>query len=371
MPPLRLIIDARMAAYGGIGTYVRHLIPALAASGAVGHCCALGSPTGTFPPGDGTICQPRFPAPIYSLWEQLSFPPNRHGAVLWHSPHFNIPLRWRGALVVTIHDLIHVSAPQYARTPLAKTYAAYMLRQVAQRADAVIAVSEATKQQFCQWTGRDPRWVTVIPHGVPQEFLEPPAPHHAARIFAQHGIRPPFLLWVSAIRPHKNPLMVLRVFARLRQQHHIPHTLVMIGRIPTWYRAPQVEARRLGVEGAVQWLEDVAPEELPAFYYGAAALLMPSYIEGFCFPVLEAMAAGCPVVASSNPAITELIDTAGLTNDPDDVDQWEESLYTVLFNEERRRTCQERGLQRAREFTWARAATQHLAVYRSVLDGGG
>lgn len=366
---MRVMLDARMARHGGIGTYLRHLIPALAASGQLERCCIAGAPHGTAPPASA-VCPHPFPAPIYSVQEQWMMPGNPHGAGLWHSPHFNIPLRWHGALVVTIHDLIHVKFPRYARTPLAAPYATFMLRQVARRADAVIAVSETTKQDFCEWTKMAPARVTVIPHGVPSGVEARMTPEDAGRIRGRHGIASPYLLWVSAIRPHKNPLMALRAFARLREYHRIPHALVMVGVRPPWYRAPQDEAVRLGLGNAVRWVGAVPPEELPAFYQGATALVMPSYQEGFCFPVLEAMAAGVPVAASTAPAILELVENAGVTIPPDDVDQWVDSLYNVLIHDDVHRTYQDRGRLRARDFTWERTAARHLDVYRSVLHPG-
>lgn len=363
---LRLLIDARMAYHGGIGTYVRHLVSALRASGAVTHCCVAGAPDGAWPDDHGTLCRHPLAVPLYSLAEWLMNPANPHGAQLWHSPHFNAPRRWPGPLVVTIHDLIPAKHPLWTRVPWATPYAVWRLQWAAHQADALIAVSETTKRAFCEWADVAPERVTVIPHGVSSDMGRPIAPDHQARILAAYGVRPPFILWVSAVRPHKNPLVVLRAFAALRAQHRIPHQLVMVGHRPTWYSVPRREAVRLGIETAIRWIESVPTAVLPALYQAARVLVMPSYEEGFGLPVLEAMAAGLPVLVSTAPALLELIENAGVAIEPDDVDGWREHLYTVAFNDERHRHLQQQGRDRAAPFTWARTAGRHLDVYRAV-----
>src|SRR3989338_4504663 len=230
MPPLRLLLDARMARSGGIGTYITHLIPALIDTGMLERCCVMGSPPGALP---AELCHHPYALPVYSVRELLDAPANPHGAHLWHSPHFNIPRRWKGPLVVTIHDMI-VTRPSWIKTPWAAPYAAWRLRQALRRADALITASAAAKQAFCEWGGIAPDRVTVIPHGVAADISRPVAVEGRTRILAAYGVRPPFILWVSAIRPHKNPLVILRAFAALRARDRVPHQLVMIGHRPAW-----------------------------------------------------------------------------------------------------------------------------------------
>lgn len=371
MPPLRVMFDARMSYHGGIGTYVRSLIDSLVTSGGLDHLCVLGAPQKTVPPNLPTSCQQPYRAPIYSVAEQLRLPRNIHHAALWHAPHFNIPLRWDRAkpLVVTVHDLIHLKRPRDTRNGWASYgYACFMLNQVARRARAVIVPSEATKRDLCASTGIDAARITVIPHGPPIASTYPTDDIMTKKILERYGVRPPFVLWVSAIRPHKNPLMALRAFARLKAQHpEMPHRLVMIGRCPPWYQEPLREAQHLGLHNIVQWVDEVRPGELPAFYQSAQVLMMPSYEEGFGFPVLEAMTFGLPVLVSSAGSLPELVGEAGVVVAPDDVDGWAQHLYNVLFHEDVRRTLQTRGRQRAQAFTWERSVAQHLDVYRAAL----
>lgn len=365
MSRIRIAFDARMHSHGGIGTYIGGLLHALSQDPQFEHGCLLGA--NGLKALSPHFCERPWRAPIYSLREQVFLPSPPHRAALWHSPHFNVPLRWRGGLVVTIHDLIHVKFPRVARTRWASGYARVMLRYVARRAQAVIAVSETTKRDFCDYTQADPGRVVVIPHGVDPAVARPVADEERSRILERYGIHRPFLLWVSAIRPHKNPLIALKAFARLRTEHRIPHQLVMVGSPLPWYSAPQEESNRLGLMDAVRWVGAVPPSELPALYQTAEALIAPSTYEGFGLAALEAMAAGLPVVCSSTPALSELVENAGLTVSPDDVDLWVASLYNVLVDGSLRRTLRERGRARARNFTWERCAQAHLRIYSALV----
>lgn len=365
--PVRLMFDARMARHGGIGTYIRQLLGALQTADGLDHLCLAGLPDGTEVTVPATWCRQSWRAPIYSLAEQLARPASPHAA-LWHSPHLNIPLRWRGRLVVTIHDLIHLTHPQYARSRWAAPYAALMLRQIAARADVIVTVSEATKRVVCERTAIDPARILVIPHGADSSLAKPVGDTAQAAIRSRLRITAPYVLWVSTVRPHKNPLTALRAFAQLRRRRAAPHQLVMVGDTPAWYPAPRHHARGLGIDDAIRWVGTVPRRDLAALYQGAAAFVMPSYVEGFGLPALEAMTAGCPVLVSTTPALSELVANEKVTIDPDDVDGWSERLYTILFNDEFRRLCQQHGHHRAGQFTWERSAIGHLQAYRAAGD---
>lgn len=367
MPPLRLAFDARMALHGGIGTYVRHLLSALIESKGLDHLCVIGAPSNTLTTSTPGACRTPFQVPVYSLWEQVCRLPNPHHATLWHSPHFNLPGRWTGPLAVTIHDLIHLKDTRYARTWLARPYAGWLLRQAIRRAGKLIAGSEAAKQDLCEWGRVPPDRVAVIPHGVADDFRIAPGEAQIARVLRAHHINPPFVLWVSTIRPHKNPLVILRAFAQMIARHEIPHRLVMVGHLPRWYREPVAESRRLGLGERVIWTGPVPEADLPVLYHAARLLVMPSHLEGFGLPVLEAMAAGLPTLVSSTPALAELVANPDVMVKADDVDAWSGQLYNGLFNDDFRRAIRQHGLARSAQFTWRRTADLHLDVYRAIL----
>ncbi|MBI4314275.1 MAG: glycosyltransferase family 4 protein [Candidatus Omnitrophica bacterium] len=364
-PRLSWSMDARMAFHGGIGTYIRRLTEALLEEESEKHLCLLGWPNRSLHHPQAS--HRSYSAPIYSVREQMLPPPQTDRSELLHSPHFNIPLRWTGRLAVTIHDLIPIKMPEQTRSRLARPYMRWMLGQIRKKSSAIIAVSEATKQEFCEYTKTPFSRVTVIPHGVHPSVFQPLGQGKIQEARARHQVKTPFILWVSAIRPHKNPETLLRAFSELKRRG-APHQLVMIGQKPDGYRFPIEPAAAECLRNQRRWIADVPDEELPAFYQAASVLAMPSYQEGFGLPALEAMANGLPVVASQIPALTELIGNAGVTIGPDDVDAWSDGLYNVLFDDDRRRNLAELGRKRAGAYTWKKSAAGHLQIFRSLLS---
>jgi glycosyltransferase involved in cell wall biosynthesis len=138
--------------------------------------------------------------------------------------------------------------------------------------------------------------------------------------------------------------------------------------IPVAVLAGPGTARRLGFPAQAIELGEIPEDQLPLLFASAEALLFPSYYEGFGLPPLEAMASGCPVVASRAASIPEVCGEAVLLVDPHSVDGWREAILRVCRDDTLRMTLSERGLERAARFTWNACAERTLAVYRRAMD---
>ena len=230
------------------------------------------------------------------------------------------------------------------------------------RAAKVIAPSQFTKQDLVRYLGLDPGRIEVIHLGVDAIFT----PQPGGRSVAER-----YLLYVGAEHPRKNLPLLLRVFKELKQG--FPDLkLVKVGRAgggEADFRATTMRAvRQLGLETDVLFREFVSQEELVHLYSNAAAFCFPSLYEGFGWPPLEAMACGCPVVASSTSAVPEVVGGGGQLCPPDDATAWVSAVGLILEDAAVARELRERGLARARQFSWQEAARKVLAVYRE-LDG--
>jgi alpha-1,3-rhamnosyl/mannosyltransferase len=178
-------------------------------------------------------------------------------------------------------------------------------------------------------------------------------------------VTPPYVLFVGLAQPRKNLEAVATVFARLEARVD-DLSLVLAG--DDGYPEGRLPAvlKGTGVAPKVRLLGYTASEDLPALYCGARLLLFPSRDEGFGLPAIEAMACGCPVVASDRGALPEVLGPGGLTAPPDALDELEAAAGLVLEDGDARAAEVARGLARAREFTWARTAETTLAAYRAV-----
>jgi glycosyltransferase involved in cell wall biosynthesis len=127
-------------------------------------------------------------------------------------------------------------------------------------------------------------------------------------------------------------------------------------------------ARRLGVEDRLTFTGSLAHADLLTLLHGAAALVFPPLIEGFGFPVLEAMSAGCPVIASSCPTLVEIGGRAAIFCDPERSEDFAAAMVSVLNDASLRSDLRERGIERAAAFSWDRCAARTLDVYQALLD---
>jgi glycosyltransferase involved in cell wall biosynthesis len=262
----------------------------------------------------------------------------RDDADVLHCPTFRAPLRSPLPLVVTVHDLALLRHPE-AFNRWARSYGRLTLPQVARTAADVIAVSEFTKGEVVELLGVAPERVHVVRHGV--------APPFEAAGPAEDG---DYVLAVSTLEPRKNLARLLDGF----RCGGLDGTELRIAGARGW-GGVRVEA-----EGA-RWLGEVADEELARLYRGARCLAYVSLYEGFGLPILEAMACGTPVVTTAWGACAEVAGDAAVLVDALDPDAIGAGLAEALG---RREELVAKGLERAREFSWEKAARETADVYR-------
>jgi len=144
--------------------------------------------------------------------------------------------------------------------------------------------------------------------------------------------------------------------------------LLIVGDDPKWKEELVSLCSRLGIAGHVSFFPHVAHAILPQVYAGADLMVMPSFIEGFGLPVLEAMACGAPVVCSRAASLPEVAGHAAEFFEPSSVDDLAEAIERVLSSPERQAELRQKGLERAKQFSWGECARRHCEVYRRVLQ---
>jgi alpha-1,3-rhamnosyl/mannosyltransferase len=368
-----IAVDARKLADFGIGTYLRGLLGALARIDADSRYLLL-APAGArelLPGLPANFTWVEEDAAGYSLREQWSIGRHlaRHRPDLFHSPHYVLPLRTPTRVVVTVHDLIHLLFPEFLPHPLALPYARLLLRRAVRRAERILTVSAATAADLERHLGVARDRIDVIWNGVDDAFRSRRPPAELARELDALGLAPGYFLFLGNPKPHKNLERVVRAFARLPPDGR---RLVVAGAAAAEMAdgAPiRRWARELALGERLVVLGRIAPASLPALMQGAQALVFPSLYEGFGLPLVEAMAMGTPVVASTTPALVEIAAGAAELVDPRDVGAIAAAMARLAADPERRRALAEAGVARAAAFRWESTAAQTLAVYRRVLAG--
>jgi len=272
--------------------------------------------------------------------------------------------------IVTCHGCGFLYYPQWSfRDDAGLEAAREHLHRVARVADVVIAVSETSRDELVRDAGIPLEKTRVIYHGV-EDFFRPRPADEVERALVRLDIRPPYVLYVGSINKVKNLPALLEAVAILRKRGERV-SLVLAGRVPPGepWRDPGIDelATSLGIEDAVVKLGVIeSPDTLACLYSGAAVFAFPSHWESFGLPPLEAMKCGAPVVASTAACLPEITGGAALSAAPGDCDGLAEAIGRLAQPGKERNEMIQRGLSRAAEFTWDKAAAETLAVYEDL-----
>jgi glycosyltransferase involved in cell wall biosynthesis len=361
-------IDARMLEFSGIGTYLRNLLENLATfenEYVFNIICRGRELLGGLPPDKFRFVPAQ--SPIYSLSEQREIARLARHAQVLHSPHYNAPLLYRGNLVVTIHDLIHVTDATFKRTLAAWLYARPMFHLVTRRAVCLIANSEFTKKQILEHLAIPASKVVVVYLGVTDHFSPHDRGEAALRVSSLLGLNRPYILFVGNLKPHKNIKTLIHAFSRACAHKGFNHQLVILGDDRKWKAGLVNECVKLGIGDHVLFAPHVPYEDLPWVYGAAELLVMPSLIEGFGLPVLEAMACGTPVVCSRAASLPEVAGDAAEYFEPTSAEDLAATLERVLESHELQEILRHKGLERVKLFSWEECARRHCRVYQEAL----
>jgi glycosyltransferase involved in cell wall biosynthesis len=348
----------------GIGTYLKHLLPRVLRGLPEVRLCLLGNPSELLPldwTRDERVMVRKLWAGVYSPLEQVAVPRATppETRLLW-TPHINLPVLYRGTLLVTVHDAYYVNLRRPVGTRWDKRiYTRLMMSALARRADFILTVSDFTRRELEAAFGPARQPVRVVPNGVDESWF-------GVRAEGERPHARPYVLYVGNLRPNKNVPGLLAAFELLLDS--VAHDLVIAGRDFGLRLSPPV-ARTIGALGErVRFTGHLAEEELRRFYAHAEALVLPSFYEGFGLPPLEAMACGVPVAVSRRAALPEVCGDAAVYFDhPEDPADIAAGLERLLGDPALRRELVARGRERAREFTWERAAEQTLEVIRNLI----
>jgi glycosyltransferase involved in cell wall biosynthesis len=317
----------------------------------------------------------RRPLPIQErlltiLWHRANLPVPIDvftGAIdLFHSPDFVLPPLRAARSILTVHDLAFLLFPECAHEALRE----YLLRVVphsARRASFVVADSENTANDVICLLGVPPERVAVVPGGVDARFQPVTDPEGLQAMRRRLQVESaPYVLFVGVIEPRKNLQGLIAAFELAKKRYRLPHKLVVVGRKGWLSDGIYEKYQRSSVREDIVFPGFIPDADLPTLYSAAAALVMPSFYEGFGLPLLEAMACGTPVIASNAASLPEVVGDAAPQVDPNDIDALAETLAQILQDNGLRAINRVRGLERAAQFTWHAAAQKLLDVYERV-----
>lgn len=290
-----------------------------------------------------------------------------------HYPYFDpfflsLPFIKKARTVVTVHDFIPLLFPEHFPAGIRGLLKWQVQRKLLQRVDALISVSESTKNDCMKLTGISQNQIHTIYSAASDIFASKKTTSALAAIKKKYTLPDLFILYVGDATWNKNlPNLIQAV-----KLADIP--LVLVGKALTQDFDPSnpwnndlMQVQTLTRDGvSFRKLGFVPQEDLVSLYKLAQMLAMPSFYEGFGFPILEAMMAGCPVVTSKMGGIPEVADDAVVFVDPEDVESISEGIVSIAHNEKKRKLLIEKGAKQAQKFSWETTAIQTASLYQSL-----
>lgn len=303
------------------------------------------------------------------FWDQYGVPriARRVNADIIFNTKFSVPLASRARTMLVLHGSEWYVHPEfYSRIDM--LYNKLFFPVFCSKAAAISAVSQTSADDIVKFLKLPRGKVHVVHSAIAEQFRRIEDQKKLARCKERYKLPSNYILFVGNIYPGKNFGNIVRAFKLLRDKVGRGLKLVSVGDM-RWDYEPELQlVKDLGLDDDIIFTGWVDQDDLPTIYSLAKVFLFPSFYEGFGIPILEAMACGCPVVTANTGACPEIANSAALYVDPNDPHDIAEKVIEALKNEELANGLVTLGLERAKEFSWERAATKTLAVFEEIYS---
>lgn len=304
----------------------------------------------------------RLTQPVKELFFRLGAPGCK--ADVYHELNY-VPLPYKGPQVVTVFDMSLIRYPETHPADRRAYFESYFPKRL-DRADHFITISDFSKNELREIYGVPEEKITTVYLGGLSQAAPPL--EKVAAFKKEKKLPERYFLYCGNLEPRKNlPLLIKAYALALKKEPSLPH-LVLVGS-PSWLSEEIFSAIKKEALGEKVLVTGYVPYgDLPFYYAGALAFFFPSLYEGFGLPVLEAMEKGLPVAASSSSSLPEVLGDAGQLIAPDNTEGWAEAFLRFSDDEILRRELSKKSLERAKLFSWQRAARETRAVYEKTLS---
>ena len=303
------------------------------------------------------------PATLYSNLLPMSF--NVHGRMeqqvdVFHCTDYRIPRLKQTPVVATLHDAIMLKNPELASS--FRKIKNHILKRSALASDHTITVSHTMVQDIVDYWNIQPEDISVVYNGIDDVWYETVSQEMVQKVLEKYSISKPFILSVGTLQPRKNIRRLVQAYKKLPANVRSEYQLVVVGKKGWDCDDIITDLKQLEEKNEGKWLQYVEFEDLRALYQAATVFAFPSLAEGFGFPVIESFASGTPVLASNTTSIPEIADNAALLVDPESINELSDGLLSLLENDSLRQNYAQKGIVRAKDFSWHKCADETLKV---------
>lgn len=364
---MRIGIDARLWDQTGVGRYIRNLVTNLQKIDDKNHYILfvrkqdLESVSAQVKNKNWKVVETNIK--WHSIPEQIKFPLllNREKLDLVHFPYFSVPISYKKPYVVTIHDLIinHFSTGEASTLAyplyIGKRFSyKFIIKQAARNARKIIVPSTATKEEIIDHLRILEKKINVIPEASDKNLK-------TQNLNPETKTPEKYFLYVGNAYPHKNLASLIYAFNKIAKDDK-DLKLILVGQKDFFYQ----RLERENTSDKIIFYGKATDRELANLYSNAIALVMPSLMEGFGLPVLEAMTLKCLVVCSNIPSFREIASNSAIYFNPENANDIKETMKSVYVNNEKyRQEKLEPAFKRSQNYSWEKAALETLNIYES------
>ena len=295
----------------------------------------------------------------YTIAEQIMLPLilKKEDFDVYYTPNYTAPLFLNKPVIFTIHDLIHMLYP-HDYTFFHRIYYRVVVKKLAKKCYKVLVVSNSTKSDVIRLLEVPSDKIIVNYNGVDERFSPGDRKKSLEYVFQRFGLNRKFILWVGNEKPHKNLKNTIEAFKIVSNSISDLHLLV-IG-------APEQKYQTESIDEKVHFLKISSDDDLVALYRSAEALVVPSLYEGFCLPVLEAFACGCPVLTSDRASVPEIAGDSAIFVNPEKPGEIAEAIGSIITNPSLKESLKRKGIERAKQFLWKISAEKLLGIFENI-----
>jgi len=310
-------------------------------------------------------------ADIYSIKEQIFLPFKIPKCDLFFSPHFNVPIlpiRAKKRLS-TIHDVYHLAFISSLRF-FEKLYAKFVICKAALQSNAIITVSQFSKEEILKYTKAKEDKISVIYNAIDFDlFRKTDDEKQIESIKTKFNLPDNYFLFVGNLKPHKNLINLLKAFEEIEAEYK-DQALVIIGKNKNLINSIDVKKiikNKHALKNKIKIIDNAKTEDLPLIYQSAKALVFPSLYEGFGYPPLEAMACNCPVIVSKAASLPEICSDASIYIDPYNSQSIARAMKQIIEDKGLKKSLIQKASNRVKSFTMKTFIQKHLDQIESLL----
>lgn len=306
----------------------------------------------------------KYANPIKRYGYEISRIVEKYNIDVLHTQYY-APIIKNCRLVVTIHDVSFIHYPEcFNRMELIRNK--LWIRNAAKRADSILTVSEYSKQDIVNQFGVDKNKVHVT-HLAPSNIFKKLENKEVEEAEKKFEIEEPYILAVGNLQPRKNLVRLINSYVKLKENGDFKHKLVIVGKKAWKYDSIFSTLKNHNLFDHIILTDYVSEEDLVRLYNGADIFVYPSIFEGFGLPVIEAMACGAPVITSNTTSLPEVAGDAAVYIDPYSEEDIINKIKSLSMDSELRAKLKQKGLDRAKSFSWKTTASKVMDTYRLTM----